>query len=359
MAALEWHEVDKHYPSGTRAVMDFSLRAADGELLVLVGPSGAGKTTLLRLVAGLERPTGGGVLIGGRPVDRLAPHRRGVSMVFERPALYPHLTVAGNLAFPLRMAGVPRVHRDRRVAEMADMVGLGKLLDRPAGQLSGGQQQRVAIGRALVRRPAVCLMDEPLSSLDPPLRAQIRAEIVRLHQRLNMTVVYVTHDQAEAMAIGQRIAVLCQGRLQQVGSASQLYREPCNVFVARFLGSPGMNVFPTRLRRRADGRWAVELGGQLWALPDEVGQRAGDLDRLAQDRLLVGIRPEAVRVVTEAPGGRFFQARVQRVEQRGHESIVYLDYPAGTFAEGFPGELLGWEEARQPPPLAARLPAAH
>ncbi|RMD78569.1 MAG: ABC transporter ATP-binding protein, partial [Gammaproteobacteria bacterium] len=260
MAELALEGLGKVFPDGTAALRGVDLAVGEGELLVLVGPSGCGKSTLLRLVAGLERPSAGRVRIGGRDVTTLPPQRRDVAMVFQNYALYPHLSVAGNLAFPLRMRGVPRAQRRRRVAEVAALLGLEGLLERRPGELSGGQRQRVAMGRALVRRPQVLLLDEPLSNLDARLRVQLRAELAALQRRTGVTTLHVTHDQAEAMTLGHRVAVLRAGRLEQVGQPEALYREPATAFVAAFLGSPGMNLLAARLEP-APGGWRLAVAG--------------------------------------------------------------------------------------------------
>ena len=250
---------------GQPAVRDLSLTVADGELMVLVGPSGCGKSTVLRCIAGLEEADGGELHIGGRRVDDLEPSRRNAAMVFQNYALYPHMTVAGNLGFPLRMAGVRRAERDVKVATIAGLLRLDGLLDRKPRTLSGGQMQRVALGRAMIRDPAVFLFDEPLSNLDAKLRLEMRAEIARLHRELSATMIYVTHDQAEAMTLGSRIAVMDEGVLQQVGPPMEVYREPANRFVAGFIGTPPMNfvgdigIRPHDIRIEEDGPVEAEV----------------------------------------------------------------------------------------------------
>jgi multiple sugar transport system ATP-binding protein len=245
MAGIRLERVVKRY-GATEAVRELSLEIRDGELLTLVGPSGCGKSTLLQLIAGLERPSEGRVFIGDRDVTALEPVDRDVAMVFQSYALYPHLDVAQNLAFPLKVAKLPRAEIDRRVTEVAHQLELDTLLRRKPRELSGGQRQRVALGRALVRRPKVFLFDEPLSNLDPALRGQMRAELKRLHEELRATFVYVTHDQLEAMTLSDRVAVLSQGSLQQLASPEELYAKPSNLFVARFIGEPRMNVLSAK-----------------------------------------------------------------------------------------------------------------
>src|SRR5438067_4856831 len=242
MANVVFQAVTKEFPGGTIAVDCLTLDVADGEFMILVGPSGCGKTTALRMVAGLEKPTSGTIAIGDRVVNGLSARDRDVAMVFQNYALYPHMTVRRNLAYPLRQRHTPAPEVDRRVAEISAMLGLDDLLKRRPAQLSGGQRQRVAMGRALVREPKVFLLDEPLSNLDAKLRVQMRSELKRLHARLQVTTIYVTHDQVEAMTLGDRIAVLSWGRIQQLGAPQDIYEHPANVFVAGFIGSPPMNL---------------------------------------------------------------------------------------------------------------------
>jgi multiple sugar transport system ATP-binding protein len=292
MATVTFDHVTKRY-DGTVAVNDLSLGVADGEFLVLVGPSGCGKTTALRMVAGLEPITDGRLLIGERVVNNIAPVQRDIAMVFQSYALYPHFTVYNNLAFGLRNKKVPRKEIDERVKQAAEILDLGSLLKRKPKQLSGGQRQRVALGRAIVREPAAFLMDEPLSNLDAKLRVQTRAEILKLQDRLDITTIYVTHDQVEAMTMGDRIAVMNLGVLQQVGTPEELYENPANIFVAGFIGSPSMNLVPAPL---------VDAGGN--------------------DRI-VGFRPEHVDISGQGDGVRF-TANVDVVEYLGDEQIVHM-----------------------------------
>jgi multiple sugar transport system ATP-binding protein len=268
------------------AVDGVSLRVAAGELAVLVGPSGCGKTTTLRLIAGLEQATGGSIRIGDRPVDRLPPRSRDVAMVFQSPALYPHLSVLGNMAFGLRLRRVQNHEIQRCVAETAELLGIKDLLERRPAELSGGQQQRVALGRALVRRPAVLLLDEPFSSLDVPLRDELRRELGLWQRELRITTVHVTHDQQEAMQLGQRIVVLNEGRIQQIGSPMEIYNRPANRFVGHFMGSPRMNFFPARL---------VSRGGQLWLDAGELAMRWSE----APPILPASENENAIRIVSE------------------------------------------------------------
>jgi multiple sugar transport system ATP-binding protein len=307
VARVVLDEVSKVYPGPVVAVEGLSLEVADGELLILVGPSGCGKSTALRMVAGLEKISAGTIRIGDRVVNDVPPKDRDVAMVFQSYALYPHMTVERNLAFGLRRRRAPRDEVVRRVGAIARMLGLEDLLGRRPGQLSGGQRQRVAMGRALVREPEVFLMDEPLSNLDAKLRVEMRAEVKRLQERVGVTTIYVTHDQVEAMTLGERIAVLSDGVLQQVGSPQDVYDSPANVFVAGFIGSPPMNL----LRGRA-------AGGRVLAGDLELGEA-----RVPDGDVLVGIRPEALRPVGEDHPGPGLEVRVDVVEPLGDEVLVH------------------------------------
>ena len=320
MGAIALTELTKAFRNGPRAVDDITLEIADGEFMVLVGPSGCGKSTLLRLIAGIEEPTAGSVHIGEREVTRLQPRKRDIAMVFQNYALYPHLTVRGNLGFGLRLRRVEKAARDRRVREVADVLGLGDLLDRRPGALSGGQRQRVAMGRAIVREPAAFLMDEPLSNLDAKLRVSMRAQLTKLHERLGVTTVYVTHDQVEAMTLGTRVAVLRDGVLQQCDSPQELFHRPANLFVAAFIGSPAMNLVEADL----DDDEAA-FGGHRLALP------AGSPLRGRRRRVILGIRPtdfEAAGPTTD-PALPRIRAKVDVVEKLGSEShlIFAVDAP--------------------------------
>jgi multiple sugar transport system ATP-binding protein len=317
MASVALEKVRKVYPNGHIAVEDATFDVADGELLVLVGPSGCGKSTLLRMIAGLEAVSAGTLRIGGRVVNDVAPKDRDIAMVFQSYALYPHMTVAENLAFALKLRGQPRAQVDGRVREAAAMLKIEDVLDRRPAQLSGGQRQRVALGRALVRQPQAFLLDEPLSNLDAKLRAGTRVEIARLHRRLGATMIYVTHDQVEAMTLGQRIVVLHDGRIQQIDTPMALYERPANLFVAGFLGSPAMNVLTGRLVQ--DGGTALDLGsdlrlplGAMEVRPEWIG---GEVS--------IGIRPEHL-----LPGDALsvFHAQVEVVEPLGSEAYVNLRF---------------------------------
>ena len=335
MAQVRLEHVRKVYPDGHVAVHDASFEAGDGELLVLVGPSGCGKSTLLRMIAGLEAVDGGTIAIGDRVVNDVAPRDRDIAMVFQNYALYPHMSVAGNLAFGLKLRGMDKAAVAERVAAAAKTLGLDDMLERKPAALSGGQRQRVALGRALVRQPQVFLLDEPLSNLDARLRAAMRVEIARLHRSLGTTMVYVTHDQVEAMTLGQRIVVLDGGRIQQVDTPMALYERPVNLFVATFLGSPAMNVIEGRLDGSDGTPSLLAEGGARLPLP---GLRVPDA---WQDRgLAVGLRPEHLLRADAAgvdggdgsaaaaggAGDGVFQAVVEVVEPVGSEVFVNLRF---------------------------------
>jgi ABC-type sugar transport system ATPase subunit len=297
MATITYEHVTKRFDE-TVAVNDLSIDVADGEVLVLVGPSGCGKTTALRMLAGLEDVSDGRILIGERVVNNVAPGKRNLAMVFQSYALYPHMTVYNNLAFSLKNFGVAKKEFDRRVREAADILELGALLKRKPKQLSGGQRQRVALGRAIVREPSAFLMDEPLSNLDAALRVQTRAEILKLQTRLETTTIYVTHDQVEAMTMGDRIAVMNEGVLQQIGTPVDVYTTPANTFVATFIGSPSMNVLP-----------------------------AGALEGIGGSGRLVGFRPEDIQLANGrlGAGSAGFDATVEVIQYLGDEQLVYLE----------------------------------
>ena len=282
MSEIRLEKVGKVYDGDVRAVDDVNLTIASGEFMVLVGPSGCGKSTLLRMIAGLEEVTEGDIWIGDREVSRLAPRDRDIAMVFQNYALYPHLTVAKNLGYGLKVRKTPKAEIERRVTEVGRMLGLEDLLERRPGALSGGQRQRVAMGRAIVREPSAFLMDEPLSNLDAKLRVDMRAELARLHERLAVTTIYVTHDQVEAMTLGTRVAVMRDGTVQQVDTPQMLYREPRNLFVAAFIGSPSMNLIEAVLSDDA-----VEFAG--FRIPLSEGRRPANA---SSDTVILGIRPQ-------------------------------------------------------------------
>src|SRR2546423_2205836 len=288
MAEVIFDKVEKIYDNDVHAVHDLSLEIGDGEFVVLVGPSGCGKTTALRMVAGLEDITDGKVSIGGRVVNDLTPKERDIAMVFQNYALYPHLSVADNIAFGLRLRRTPKEVVDERVEWAGKLLGLTPYLHRRPKELSGGQRQRVAMGRAIVRQPQVFLMDEPLSNLDAKLRVQMRAEIARIQHDVGVTTIYVTHDQVEAMTMGDRVAVMRKGDLQQVGEPQKLYDSPKNLFVASFIGSPAMNIFEARVKRRGEG-FAIGFGDQELPVPDDVTRRRPALGGYVGRTLAVGI----------------------------------------------------------------------
>ena len=320
MARVALEQVTKVFGDGTRAVDGLDLEIADGEFMVLVGPSGCGKTTALRMVAGLEDISGGEVRIGERVVNALTPKQRDIAMVFQSYALYPHLTVRDNMAFPLKLARVPRDEIRRRVDAAARTLDLEPYLNRKPRALSGGQRQRVAMGRAIVRQPAAFLMDEPLSNLDAKLRVQMRADIKTLQNELSATTIYVTHDQVEAMTMGDRVAVMRKGELQQVASPQELYDMPLNMFVAGFIGSPAMNMLEVRVDRR-EGRIAVIAGES----EIEPGQGSRFLERWAGGELVLGIRPENLEDGLLAPPEHpRLRARVVLREALGAEVLVHF-----------------------------------
>jgi ABC-type sugar transport system ATPase subunit len=301
--SVECLNLSKTYPGASTPVIDgLNLQAADGELLVMVGPSGCGKSTVLRMIAGLESVSSGELRINGRRVNELEPKARDVAMVFQDYALYPHMSVRENLAFPLKMRRMPAAEQAKKIAWAAEILQLGEVLERKPAQLSGGQRQRVAMGRALVREAAVFLLDEPLSNLDAKLRVQVRAEIAALQRSLGTTMLYVTHDQTEAMTLGQRVAVLNQGKLQQIATPRELYDAPANTFVAGFIGQPPMNLIP-----------ALLLPSPL------VGERPGE--RAEEKCVTVGIRPESLHIARlDEPG---LPVNVDMIEFLGHETLVY------------------------------------
>ena len=321
MASIEMRNIVKQYGDGYPAVNDVSLDIDDGELMILVGPSGCGKSTLLRMIVGLEDITSGDMMIGDRRVNDLAPRERNLSMVFQNYALYPHLTVYENIAFPLRLSKTPDDEVRRRVTEASDVLELKEHLERKPANLSGGQRQRVAMGRAIVRQAEAFLFDEPLSNLDAKLRGQMRTEISRLQRRLGITTVYVTHDQTEAMTLGDRVAVLRRGVLQQLATPRELYENPCNLFVAGFIGSPPMNFLPATIEGTS-----VKLPFGTVKLPPERAERASGVDLL-----MAGIRPEHFEdasVRTDHGSGSVFRAQVEVVEWLGNETYAYLPFEA-------------------------------
>jgi multiple sugar transport system ATP-binding protein len=331
MAQIVLDDVWKVFPDGTEAVRALSLDIADGEFMVLVGPSGCGKTTALRMVAGLEVVSRGKVVIGDRVVNDVPPKERDIAMVFQNYALYPHMTVFDNMAFGLKLQKVPRPEIEKRVNDAAHLLGLGELLRRKPAALSGGQRQRVAMGRAIVRHPHAFLMDEPLSNLDAKLRVQTRAQIARLQRELGVTTIYVTHDQTEAMTMGDRVAVMRKGMLQQADSPQTLYERPTNLFVAGFIGSPAMNLIEANMAS-TNGGVVVELGGFRLPVPDEVLAERPALRGYAGRTVVLGIRPEDMEdaaLVSDAPAERRITSTVELREALGSDVVVHfpLDAP--------------------------------
>jgi multiple sugar transport system ATP-binding protein len=321
MATVTFDHVSKRY-GDVVAVNDLNLEIRDGEFMVLVGPSGCGKTTSLRMIAGLEEISDGTLRIGDRVVNDVAPKDRDIAMVFQSYALYPHMSVRDNLAFGLKLRKVPKAEIDRRVTQTAETIQLQKLLNRKPKELSGGQRQRVALGRAIVREPAVFLMDEPLSNLDAKLRVQTRAEIARLHQRLKTTIVYVTHDQVEAMTMGTRIAVMSEGLLQQVGTPQELYDRPVNRFVAGFIGSPAMNFLDVAVKGSGDGT-VLEANEVRIPVPPRFRQIVGD-GAGTGGRFIAGIRPEHLDIGQAAGDNAIMPATADVVEYLGNEELLHL-----------------------------------
>ena len=320
MATVTFDHVTKKYGEVV-AVDDFNLEIQDGEFMVFVGPSGCGKTTSLRMIAGLEDITTGSLAIGEKIVNDIPPKDRDIAMVFQSYALYPHMTVRDNLAFGLKLRKVDKKEIEKRVQDAAGILDLGKYLDRKPKELSGGQRQRVALGRAIVREPAVFLMDEPLSNLDAKLRVQTRAEIARLHQRLKTTIVYVTHDQVEAMTMGQRIAVMSQAKLQQVGAPQELYDRPNNKFVAGFIGSPSMNFIPMTLEGSGEGATLKSEGVEI---PVAASFREG-IGAVSGRNFIVGVRPEHWDVVPTGTEVATVQAKADVVEYLGNEELLHIE----------------------------------
>jgi multiple sugar transport system ATP-binding protein len=314
MASLSVNKLSKSFGAG-KVLDDISFEVADGEFCILLGPSGCGKTTLLRAVAGLEEAGSGSIVIGDKRVDSLPPRERDVAFVFQNYALYPHLNVFENLAFSLRLRRVPEEEMRRNVEETAKLLEIGDLLSRKPQELSGGQRQRVAVGRAIVRRPKIFLFDEPLSNLDAALRAGMRVELARLHQRLRATIVYVTHDQAEAMTLGEKIIVLNKGTIQQIGPPSEIYQRPVNTFVATFVGSPQMNL----IEGTVDGQGIFTSSGCRIDLSPILGKRCGEY---AGKPLTVGIRPEDLQPSGSASA--FVEGEVELVEDLGSDKFVHL-----------------------------------
>jgi len=338
MATVELDGVNKVYENGYHAIHDLDLEIADKEFLVLVGPSGCGKSTALRMIAGLESITGGSMKIGDRVVNDVEPKDRDIAMVFQNYALYPHMSVYDNIGFALKLAKVPKEEIDTRVRKAASILELEDNLDRKPGQLSGGQRQRVAMGRAIVRQPAAFLMDEPLSNLDAKLRVQMRAEIAALQRELAVTTVYVTHDQIEAMTMGDRVAVLKDGYLQQVDTPQNLYDHPVNVFVAAFIGSPSMNLFEATVHVSGDSG-TVTLGSNELGIGPETLQKHPNLRSFDGKPVIVGIRPEDYEdaaLAESVPANQRVRSKVALIEALGSEIMVHFTIDAPTVDSGDP-----------------------
>jgi multiple sugar transport system ATP-binding protein len=325
MATVDMTQLNKVYENGFHAVKDLTLDVADGEFVVLVGPSGSGKTTALRMVAGLEDITSGTLLIGGKVVNNETPKERDIAMVFQNYALYPHMTVAENIGFALKLRKMPKAEINAKVKETAEILGLTEWLDRKPSQLSGGQRQRVAMGRAIVRSPSVFLMDEPLSNLDAKLRVQMRAEVQRIQRRIGVATLYVTHDQVEAMTMGDRVAVLRSGNLEQVAHPQVLYDHPDNLFVAAFIGSPAMNLYEATM---SDDSRSVKVGSQVLPLPDDVHAARPGLARYGGKTVVLGVRPEQLPAATDGTTGPKLVGNVDLVEALGSELVVHFTIDA-------------------------------
>ncbi|WP_083673130.1 ABC transporter ATP-binding protein [Micromonospora sp. CB01531] len=327
MTTVALKDVTKVFQDGTVAVDTINLDVNDGEFMVLLGPSGCGKSTVLRMVAGLEDPTSGAVMLDGEVANDLPPRDRKIAMVFQDFALYPHMTVGDNIGFPLRLAGVDQAPRGERIQDVASALGIADVLGRKPSQLSGGQRQRVAMGRAIVRRPGLFLMDEPLSNLDSGLRAELRAEISGLTRELGVTTIYVTHDQAEALTMADRVAIMRKGVLQDVGTPTQVYGRPATLYVAAFLGSPRMNLLEASVYVHLDRYVALSLGEQSLYLPwDDIRSRA--VAHYHGERIVVGLRAEGLTPIAPGTAGHVLQGRIRYLEHHGHESLAFLDIGA-------------------------------
>ena len=343
MAPVTLDKITKVYPNGFQAVTDLSLELEDGEFMVLVGPSGCGKSTALRMIAGLEDITDGSLVIDGKTVNEVEPKDRDIAMVFQNYALYPQMSVRENIAFPLKLRKVEKGALHRQVQEAAEILELTEQLDKKPGQLSGGQRQRVAMGRAIVRRPKLFLMDEPLSNLDDKLRVQMRADIAGIQRELGVTTFYVTHDQVEAMTMGDRVAVIKDGHLQQVDAPENLYANPDNVFVAAFIGSPSMNLFEGVVSRDGStGAYSVQPGSQSIAVPTEAIEARPALASYLDQPVVVGIRPEDLddaAIFPDHPGDQRIHATIDVREALGAETLVHFGVDAPHVDSGDPDAL--------------------
>jgi multiple sugar transport system ATP-binding protein len=332
VATVSMEKINKVYENGFHAVKDMSLDIADGEFMVLVGPSGCGKTTALRMVAGLEDITTGILRIGGKEANDESPKERDIAMVFQNYALYPHMTVAENIGFALKLRHMPKDQLKAKVNDAAEVLGLTDWLDRKPGQLSGGQRQRVAMGRAIVREPSVFLMDEPLSNLDAKLRVQMRAEVARIQRRIGVSTIYVTHDQVEAMTMGDRVTVMRDGTLQQVDTPQHLYDNPDNIFVAAFIGSPAQNLYDAVI---GEGVRSVKLGSQSVMLPDAIAVKRPALRSYVGKDVVIGMRPEHLRAASPDIAGPKLVGDVELIEALGSELVVHFTIDAHrVIAEG-------------------------
>jgi multiple sugar transport system ATP-binding protein len=358
VASIHFEGVGKVFPDGTVALDDLDLDVEDGEFVVLVGPSGSGKSTALRILAGLEDATAGTVRIGDRVVNDVEPKDRDVAMVFQSYALYPHMTAQDNIGFPLRMRREEKTRIRERVADTAGRLDIAALLERRPRQLSGGQRQRVALGRAIVREPRAFLMDEPLSNLDAKLRVEMRAYVAQLHHRLAKTILYVTHDQVEAMTMGDRVAILRGGLLEQVDAPQALYDRPASLFVAAFMGSPAMNLLRGRIVAEEDTRPVLQLGSARLPLPDPVLEARPSLIGRVDEEVVVGIRPEALRPANGARSA--LEGQVVLRESLGSDVLIHVEIDAPSVLAGEQLEAareIGGAEVNGTPPKRARITA--
>ena len=326
MSTVSLKNIYKIYDNSVTAVSDFNLEIADKEFIVLVGPSGCGKSTTLRMIAGLEDISGGELTIGGKLMNDVEPKDRDIAMVFQSYALYPHMTVYGNMAFSLKLKKVPKDEIDRRVRQAAEILDITQYLDRKPKALSGGQRQRVAIGRAIVRDPAVFLMDEPLSNLDAKLRNQMRAELIKLRERIDTTFIYVTHDQTEAMTLGDRIVIMKDGFIQQIGTPQEVFDHPANLFVAGFIGTPQMNFFNARLEKKG-GDYSVEYAGASFPLDGEMSAKLAGKGQQSAD-VILGVRPEHIAVQKD-PSASAIEASIEVSELMGSELYLHATVEGG------------------------------